>query len=85
MGVHMTELKIIQAENGFIIENEHELDDGIKITARELFEDGKHEVKCLQRMLLNVAERIYPYDPFSNTNVNIIVKFNRKGDEVVKG
>ena len=77
----MRDIKIIQAENGFILESEYELSDGTTVMAREIFEDGDNELKSIRRMFLNIAERIYPYDAFSKSNINVIVKFNRKGDE----
>jgi len=77
----MNELKIIQAENGYILESWCEDEDDKITKAFVLVEETENDATCLKNMLLLVAEHFgYMYDKFSSENINIT--FDKKGHKV---
>ena len=75
------EIKILQADNGFIVTQHNWEDDHDIITNREVIEDSVDERESLERLLYKVAEKFgEPYLKYSETNLNIT--WDKKGDKV---
>ena len=80
----MIELKIVWAENGYILDYEEEIEEGVKVIRHAVIEDFdgfEGQQDCMKRMLERVAEHFgYSYDKWSDKNLNI--SFDRKGHKV---
>lgn len=77
----MIDLKIIQADNGFILVSGIINDDNTKEFQYVVVEDTDNEQECIASMLTKVAEHFgFVYDKFSPNNLNIT--FDKKGHKV---
>lgn len=77
----MMELKIMWAENGYVLDYEEEIYEGVKVLRHAVIEDIDSEEDCMKRMLERVAEHFgYSYNKFSDKNLNIT--FDKKGHKV---
>jgi len=76
----MKELKIIEAENGYILESEYYETDIRLVKEYKVVEDV-HSEPDLIRLLENVAEHFgYGYDKWGKENINIT--FDKPGHKV---
>lgn len=77
----MNDLKIMEADNGFILESEITNCDNQKEFQYVVVEDTDNEQECIASMLTKVAEHFgFIYDKFSPHNLNIT--FDKKGHKV---
>ena len=77
----MNDLKIMYADNGFILESETINCNNQKEKQYVVIEDRDDEHECVIRFLEKVAEHFgFIYDKFSPNNLNIT--FDKKGHKV---
>ncbi len=77
----MRELTIIEADNGYILASEIEMETGIMATEFEVVEEVYDDNKTLKKLLMRVAEHMgYQYNKFGSENLEI--SFTGKGHKV---
>jgi len=77
----MRELKIVEANNGYILSHDVEQDENVWIEEIDVVEETDDTNDLFRRLLEKVAEHFgMQYDKFSSENLNIT--FDKKGHKV---
>lgn len=72
---------IERVENGFMLTDRHEYEDGSSDESITVLEEGDNEDETMVKLLLKVAESVgYNEDKYGSENINIT--FDRKGRKV---
>ena len=77
----MRELKIVEANNGYVLSRDVEQDENVWIEEIDVVEETDDTNDLFRRLLEKVAEHFgMQYDKFSSENLNIT--FDKKGHKV---
>ena len=77
----MRNLRISEANNGYVLSHDVEIEDNVWVEELEVVEEVDDENDLFRKLLTKVAEHFgINYDEFSHNNLNI--SFDRKGHKV---